>query len=193
MILSFFEKNNSFTLIELLVVIAIIMILASIVTVQVSSYIDNATMARAKSEMRTMKQAIEMYVTDHNYQYPEDVNRGMPPGLEQYLSSKPNWPDAAWDNSYYDYDRWDSDYNPKAGNLAYSPYEEVIQISIRFCKLGDPSSCDFPNTEWAENFDYHSSIYWCIKGPCRAHGSKPFDHPGCCMGGNCSSAVRKCK
>lgn len=188
----YFEKSDSFTLVELLVVVGIVTILASIVMVQMRSYIESATMTRAKAEMRTMEEAIQMYMNTRPGQYPADVNRGMPPGLENYLSSKPDWPNGPWENSNYDWDRWDSDSNPRAGNLAYNPEGEVIQISVRFCEMGDPSTCKFPNTDWAENFKVNSSVYWCLKGACRAHGSEPFDYPGCCIGGNCSNAARKC-
>jgi len=188
------QGNDAFTLIELLIVISVIMILSSVMVVGVKRYLDAAAFSRAKVEVKSMNQALHMYMTDHGYDYPADVDRGMPPGIEKYLASDPDWPEAPWPGSYYDWDRWDSDSsNTKAGNLDHPPDGEVLQISIRFCELGNSSNCHFPNMKWAEGFNYYSSVYWCIAGPCRAHGSQPFDHSGCCMGGACPGGTRLCK
>lgn len=187
------KDKKGFTLVELLVVIAILGLLGSIILVSLQGVRKKAYLVRAKKEMLTMVEAIEMYALENNYQYPADADRDMPSGLEDYLSSDPCWPDAPWPESFYDWDYWDSDSdNPNAGTLSYPPEGEVYQVSIRFCSYGSPGSCNFPDEDWADDFDYYSSVYWCISGHCRAHGSKPFDHPGCCMG-NCPSEARLCE
>lgn len=186
--------KKGFTLIELLVVIAIIGILSSAAIYGVRKARDKAYLARSKAELSSMEKAIHLYMLDNNFNYPPDTGRGMPPGLEEYLTSAPDWPNAPWPGSFFDWDYWDPDgTNPDAGTLAYPPDEVVYQITVRFCEAGDPSSCRFPGEEWAEDFDVNSGAYWCISGPCRAHGSEPFDHPGCCIGGNCPSGAPKCQ
>jgi hypothetical protein len=58
-----------------------------------------------------------------------------------------------------------------------------LQISIRFCPVGQPSQCVFPQQSWAANFDINSSVYYCVEGACRAHVNQPANHPGYCV--NC--------
>jgi len=190
------KHNKGFTLIELLVALAIIVLMGSIVLVSLKSAKDRANSARTLTEMKSLGLALVMYLMDNDYNYPCDVSRDLPSGLEKYLSTNPNWPKAPWPGSVYDWDYWHPDpastgFNPDgsgnycAGNLGYNPKTEpVYQLSIRFCDING-NNCQFPNEEWATNFDRYSSVYWCISGPCRAHGSMPYNHPGCCIGGNC--------
>ena len=170
------SPEGAFTLIELLVVISIIGILAAIILPFVIGARKEAYFVRAKAELRSIASALQIYVLNTNGQYPPDVSRDLPTGLEQYLSAG-NWSKAPWPGSVYDWDNWapaDLNYNPKA---------QVYQISIRFCPLGEPENCNFPSEVWAEDFDYYSSMYYCIEGPCRSHSSKPQNHPGLCV--NC--------
>jgi len=188
------KSNLAFTLIELLVVIAIIGLLASISFLAIKEAYRVVYFNKSKAELRSIAQAIHLYMLDHNFDYPPDVVRDMPSGLEEYLTSNPRWPKAPWADSFYDWDYWDSDPgNPDAGSLSFPPEGEVYQISIRFCKYDQPETCRFPDEEWAADFDYWSSAYWCVSGPCRAHGSKPFDHPGCCIGGGCQPGAVLCQ
>ncbi len=186
-------QKAGFTLIELLVVVAILAILSSLLLAAVRKAIDRAYYARAKGELRSIEKALHLYMLDHNFNYPADVDRGMPSGLEDYLASS-DWPDPPWLNSFYDWDYWDSNSNnPDAGTLSYPPEGEVYQISIRFCEYNDPDSCTFPKESWADDFDYYSSAFWCLSGPCRSHGSMPYDHPGCCIGGVCPPDMPRCE
>lgn len=197
-------REKSFTLIEILIVVAIIGVLASIVAVSTLRARDRAYFTRSQKEMRSMVEALNLYFLDNNYEYPCDVFRDLPMGLEQYLSSSPTWPKAPWPGSVYDYDFLAQ--NPSSmpdpdnpgqncpGMLSYDPRSEpVYQISVRFCAVGDPSSCKFPKEAWASDFLINSSVYYCLEGPCRAHGSEPYNYPSCCIGGACPSGARLCK
>lgn len=128
-------------------------------------------MARAKLEFRSLATAIHLYAEDHGGM-PPDVARGLPPGLEAYLAGG-HWPDAPWPGSVYDWDNWT---DPVTGT-------PILQVSIRFCPLGQPTQCVFPNEEWATNFDHLSAVYYCFEGQCRSHMTRPIDHPGYCI--NC--------
>jgi prepilin-type N-terminal cleavage/methylation domain-containing protein len=165
------RHHSGFTLIELLVVIAVIGILATIVLVSLNSARDKAYEARSKAEGKNIVTALELYASTYG-DYPPDTDRDLPPGIEQYLGAG-EWPKAPWPGSIYDWDNWN---DPLTG-------EKIYQISVRFCPLGQPDQCQFPNRPWAANFDYYSSAYFCISGPCRAHISQPINHPGYCL--NC--------
>ncbi|MDB5238897.1 MAG: gspG [Candidatus Parcubacteria bacterium] len=167
------QTQKGFTLIELLVVLSIIGMLASIVLVSVNEARDKAYLGRAKQELYTIWTALELYQSEHNGQYPDDVDRNIPPGLGPYIAggNVHSWPNAPWPGSVYDWDNWSDLPTP------------VDQISIRFCPLGgDLSDCQFPKAAWAQNFQVNSAVYWCVSGPCTAHRDENV--PGYCV--NCA-------
>jgi general secretion pathway protein G len=170
-----FFGQKGFTLIELLVVIVILGIISGIVVSNVKHGRQQAYFTRTKCEMRSFHTALEMWMGMNGFStYPADADRNIPPGLEEYLAGG-DWPDAAWPGSVYDWDNWDDPDNPG---------QKIYQLSIRFCPLGQPSNCRFPEFDWAEDFDYYSSVYYCISGNCRSHISRSADHPGYCV--NCA-------
>lgn len=177
LIIDVMKLQRGFTIIEILVTMAIIAILAAIVLPSLYQAKKQAYFVRSKSELRSISQAVQMFMLYENGgNYPADANRDLPPGLEKYLASG-NWPKAPWPNSVYDWDNW------APTDLDYPPYDTVRQISIRFCPSGQPTQCTIPNETWAAGFDYYSAVYYCIEGPCRAHSDQPTTHPGLCV--NC--------
>lgn len=167
--------RKAFTLIEVLIAIAIIGSLAVGYTyISSRNGRDRAYLVRAESEVVTLANAIKLEVQESN-EYPDDVNRGLPPGIEEHIAT-PNdeWPDAPWPNTVYDYENWDGG--------------ETIQISVRFCNIGDNATCKANAQKYLkgvvddailEDWDAQSSVYFCIKeGSCRSHSSQPADHPG---------------
>jgi len=132
-----------------------------------------AYFVKAKKELRSIHDALEFYKDANGGNYPPDTNRDVPPGLEQYLSQG-IWPDAPWPGSFFDWDNWDE---PDTG-------EKIYQISIRFCPIGNPNECRFPNEDWAKSFDISSSVFYCIEGRCRSHIAEQPNHPGYCV--NCA-------
>jgi prepilin-type N-terminal cleavage/methylation domain-containing protein len=165
---------RGFTLLELLVVMAIISTIASFVFGRISGVLEKARMSRASVELTEISKATYQYVIDAGGAWPADVDRAIPPGVEAYLGPG-NWPDAPWPGTVYD---WDA--------FVGSDGKQVYQISIRFCPIGHPELCTFPDEDWAEDFDYYSSAYHCIQGKCRSHPSMPDTHPGHCL--NCPSS-----
>jgi len=167
-------KTKAFTLTEIIIVIAIIMILLGIVILAINPgrQVLDTQVTRANAELTAIRDALYTYYYETR-EWPDDVNRGLPNGIEEYLGPG-IWPYAPF-NDVSEYD-WD--------NFTGSDGNQVLQISIRFCPLGESDECQFPNADWAEDFDYYSSYYYCIKGICRAHPGKPDDHPGYCV--NCT-------
>jgi prepilin-type N-terminal cleavage/methylation domain-containing protein len=165
------KLEQGFTIVELLVVILVIGAIASYVVFILPGSRDRANYSRAESELRSMGNAVKFYVDKYD-EYPADVSRDLPAGIEEFVQAEEGWPDAPWPNSVYDYDYFDNN-------------GETVQISIRFCPIGGPlSACKFPREPWAEGFQVNSSVYYCIKGQCRAHPSEADDYPGYCI--NCT-------
>lgn len=165
--------RRAFTLVEVLIVLAIVVILAAIIisSLNVGKNVVQSQVSRTDTELNQIHNALLMYYVE-NREWPDDVSRGLPNGLEEYLGPG-EWPDAPF-NSVSEYD-WD--------NFTGSDGKQVLQISVRFCPLGNQSACQFPSADWASGFDYFSSYYYCVQGICRAHPNKPDSHPGYCM--NC--------
>jgi len=170
------DPRSGFTLLELLVVISIIGILSAIIFPTISLSRNAAYVSRTKAEVKSIATALEMYANANKGAYPPDADRNMPPGIEAYISGT-HWPQAPWPGSIYDWDAW------TPSTLTHDPKQPVYQLSIRFCPLNQPTLCNFPNESWAQNFDYYSSVYYCLSGPCRSHSSQPVNHPGYCL--NC--------
>lgn len=166
------STSSGFTLIELLIVISIMAILMYNILPVLSRAKEKAYLTRAEMEFTSVNASLQAYLTEYG-EYPPDANRDIPPGLEEFLAPG-IWPDAAWPGSVFDWENWDDPDNPG---------EKIYQISVRFCPVGQPSECRFPDEDWAENFDINSAVYYCISGACRSHLSRPVNHPGYCI--NC--------
>ena len=165
-------RQRGFTVVEILIVIVVIGILSSLVLVNVSGSKERTYKTKGFAELNTLANATRLYLEKYNT-YPPDVNRNIPAELNEFISFDGEWPYAPWPGSVYDYDNWTID------------GKQVVQISIRFCPLGGQlSECSFPDEPWANGFDQQSSVYYCLKGACRAHVSSPYNHPGYCI--NCT-------
>lgn len=167
------NRQGGFTVLEVLLVVVVIAILALISIIAYNGLQSRAYYNRAQSEMSQIAKAIHLYYVDHAA-YPEDVDRNVPAVIQPYINGRvETWPKGTWPNSVYDYDYFIG-----------SDGEPVSQISIRFCPLGGSlASCSFPDEEWARDFRFDSSVYWCVSGKCRAHPSRADSYPGYCM--NC--------
>ena len=182
--------SAGFTMVEIIMVMLLIGILSALTySYAVPKYRERTYFTRANSELNTMANALTLYVAKYN-DYPPDVVRDVPAGMKEFIQQQYNgtWPDAPWPGSVYDYDRWDDWTYHDPGELS----GPIFQISIRMCDVGDNATCKANANKYLKgyasdtalaNWDSYSSIYYCVKGPCRSHQSKPANHPGYCI--NC--------
>jgi prepilin-type N-terminal cleavage/methylation domain-containing protein len=175
------RRFGGFTLIELMIVMVVMSTLLVITySYAVPKYRERTYLTRATSELHTLADALTLYVSKYN-DYPAETNRGIPPGIQEFLQQNYNntWPNAPWPGSTYDYDNWT---DPNTG----SP---IIQMSIRFCNVGDTATCkkQFPAESWVtSSWDSYSAVYYCVRGACRSDISKPVTWPGRCI--NCTTS-----
>jgi general secretion pathway protein G len=102
------HRNRGFTLLEIIVVVAIIAILAAYIAPKVAGRVDDARIAKAKSDIRVLESSLELYKLD-NFVYPSTEQ-----GLEA-LVNKPSGPDLRnWRDGGYikklNRDPWGNDY-----------------------------------------------------------------------------------
>lgn len=137
---------------------------------------DAAIKARTDAEFRQFSNALEQYRTKYG-EYPGDVSRSIPPGIEEFLSSG-DWPDAPWPGSIYDWEAWE------IGG------EDIYQLSVRFCPQGGSlEDCSFPNQDWAEDFGINSAYFYCFSGTCRSHSNESASYPGYCANCDCKETA----
>src|SRR5690606_11669493 len=89
------KRSQGFTLTEMLIVISIIAILATLLSVTWTRVRAKSKLARTSTELQQIAAAVTQYAEDNNYQYPPDVSRSVPPGLQPYLANG-LWPTGAW-------------------------------------------------------------------------------------------------
>ena len=69
------RKEEGFTLVELLIVVIILGILAAVAIPQFGSSTDDARLATLQSNLSTLRNAIELYKSEHNSVYPGEVSQ----------------------------------------------------------------------------------------------------------------------
>ncbi|MGZ8998383.1 MAG: type II secretion system major pseudopilin GspG [Allosphingosinicella sp.] len=90
------DREEGFTLVELMVVIVIIGLLATIVIINVMPAADRAATAKAKADIATLEQALQMYRLDH-LRYPTEQE-----GLQALIAGRyiPRLANDPWGNPY---------------------------------------------------------------------------------------------
>jgi len=101
------SSSRGFTLIEIMVVVVILGILAGIVVPRIMDRPDDARIAKARQDIRTIEQALQLYRMD-NYVYPTTDQ-----GLEALVSEPSGSPNPPNWRGYMDrlpQDPWGRDY-----------------------------------------------------------------------------------
>ena len=94
------KRNAGFTLIELMVVITIIGLLAGITSVAVMKNLREARVETSKQNMRTIKQAIQMYYIKKN-RIPQSLSELCgPDGDDERFIEAEEPPKDAWDGEF---------------------------------------------------------------------------------------------
>lgn len=164
------KAKRGFTIVELLTALVLIALLSTLLVISLNRSRAKSKLSRVSVELGDMAKALSQYAEDNNYQYPADVSRGMPPGLEKYLAGGV-WPTSVWPHGLFDWENWTwvADHN---GNQVQQA-QPVYQISYRLCGASDPVSyCQDPAI--FPHFAQNSSIFYCISGNCVPHQSSPF-------------------
>lgn len=76
-------RRAGFTLLEVLVVVAILVILASVASISIFRYLEDAKVGRAQADMRAIESAIKTYYTQNLEWPPEGPCTAVAPLLEQ--------------------------------------------------------------------------------------------------------------
>lgn len=113
-------RASGFTLIELLVVISIIGLLSSTVLTSLNSARIKARDARRVADIRQIQNALELYASDHNGQYPNisvticesnlSWHASLQTALAPYLPKIPVAPNSAGDGGSSDCSGWGTRY-----------------------------------------------------------------------------------
>ncbi|MCA9382365.1 prepilin-type N-terminal cleavage/methylation domain-containing protein [Candidatus Dojkabacteria bacterium] len=165
--LKLINKRNGFTLIEVIIVIALLAILSGSVFLVVKPFdlIEETRYERSITELTSIGKALELWVTIEG-QYPPDVNRDLPNGIERYLNTAPIWPKGPYPGSVYDYDNW-------TGQTCIDPAASgSVQITLRQVPGFNPDGSNV----WA--------LYYVIAGKGTPHCSNANEwNKGTCI--NC--------
>ena len=96
-------RRRAFTLIELLVVLVILALLAGIVLPRFLGANEKAQEKAARTQISSFKQAIQMYMLDHNNQPPSDLSELISDPRDpskRYLNDITEIPKDPWGNAY---------------------------------------------------------------------------------------------
>ncbi|QDV06433.1 Type II secretion system protein G precursor [Planctomycetes bacterium Poly30] len=119
------HRQDGFTLVELVTVVTILTILVGLAVPRVSGTIEKGRIARAASDMKAIKRAVQMMQEDLG-RYPTTTNNGVDPGLIN-SAQVPSSIRANWKGPYLEVwpgeNPWGGDYDYGQGNIPEFNYD----------------------------------------------------------------------
>ncbi len=94
--------------------------------------IKRARETRARVELREIATAMTLYVGKYG-EFPADVVRNLPNGLEEFLPGGVAWPKGPYPNSVYDWDNWEN-------QVCWDGSTGIVQITLRQIPGYDPTN-----------------------------------------------------
>lgn len=174
------EEERAFTIIELIVVVAIISVLASIIVVNVTQYINKAKVARANADVSNLAKALELFNAQYGdypwgyYGYPDWLEffptiaggEGDPfltvNGQDHHLSEvyKQDWNgyNASYfvQNGYYYIYLYDNDWDGKIGCGYAVLYDNSWNFyGYKYILCQDCDYCQYNN-----DYPFQATTYW---------------------------------
>ena len=128
-------RRNGFTLVELMVVIVIIGLLATVVMINVLPSQDRAMATKARADIATLSQAMEMYRLD-NMRYPPSLDalaQPRPTGGGAYVRNLPE-------------DPWGRPYQMSAPGPNGTPFE-IVSLGADGTPGGEGENADIRGSE----------------------------------------------
>jgi len=141
------RDRSGFTLVEIMIVVAIISLLAVIAIPSFLRAREKTQKTRFVNSLRVMRDACDLFVTEHNG-FPADVNRGiLPAGMSTYFNGKLDWTAPTPIGG-----RWDWDYKVlgfTAGVSVIAAQRTVAEMSEidAMCDDGSLTTGAFQRTE----------------------------------------------
>ncbi|MCL6582563.1 MAG: type II secretion system GspH family protein [bacterium] len=137
----FWLNDNGFTLIELLMVVIILGILAAVVIPQFSSSSQDAKVSALKSNLNSIRGALELYYVQHNSTYPDPNN--FTAALLKYTDQSGNISNTKDEtHKYGPYLKQGFPKNPIPQNEAKA---DQVEIDKNISEIGKVSAAEDPN------------------------------------------------
>ncbi len=124
------KGRGAFTLIEMLIVIIILGILAMVIIPQIGTTTDDAKLSTLRTNLNSMRNAVEIYYVQHNSTYPGAVLGGATTASEAFVQQLTQYTDAAGNIAKVRDATFRFGPYLKGGALAMNPFNNKNDITV---------------------------------------------------------------